>query len=374
MQLSVLDKAPKPISQEIYNIFSDLKERESRNVDKELLGFSITPFDILNETISGIRPGFYYGIAGAPRRGKTNLTLEVGLLVVKNNKIPVLFYSWEQTRKVLVSRLLSKKSGIPPAVILGENIYKRPELREKLSKAKEELSEIADWFYMIEAGRMHTIPRIREDAMRIMDEKKTDKIAIFIDYLQKVPPEKPVQDMSYRIDDISAGLAELSLELESPVFAISSLNKEGLKLDEMEDDSRPTMHHCTGSGDLEYDLDVAMVLSKDWLDTKSLKKQIDERLKAQGIDPYSYPMSRIDIINMFIDKNRDAIPGISDTIQYLFFIDQNMFLEVGYKLPIEMDPSKFNRYVKIEKIIDNLIDRGLIFQDLEEWKKKNLKV
>ena len=110
MQSSVLDKVPKPISLEMDNIFSDLEDREKRDVDRELLGFSITPFDILNETISGIRPGFYYGIAGAPRRGKTNLTLEVGLLVVKNNKIPVLFYSWEQTRKVLVSRLLSKKS------------------------------------------------------------------------------------------------------------------------------------------------------------------------------------------------------------------------------------------------------------------------
>ncbi len=374
MQASRLNKLPEPISLEISDIFGELSDRERRNVDREILGFSISPFNILNEILSGIRPGFYYGIAGAPRRGKTNLTLELGILVAKNNKIPVLFYSWEQTRKVLVARLLSKKSGIPPALILGENIYKRPELREKLEKAKEELDDISEWFYMVEAGRMHTIPRIREDAMRIMDEKKTDKIAIFIDYLQKVPPEKPVQDMSYRIDDISAGFAELSLELGSPIFAISSLNKEGLKLDETEDDSRPTMHHCTGSGDLEYDLDVAMILSKDWLDTKSLKKQIDERLKAQGIDPYSYPMPRIDVINMFIDKNRDAIPGVSDIIQYLFFIDQNMFLEIDYKLPIEMDPSKFNRYVKIERIIDTLIEKGLIFQDLDQWKKKNLKI
>ncbi len=368
MEKSRLDNIPQPISLEISNILSELSERERKNIDKEILGFSISPFDVLNETLSGIRPGFYYGIAGAPRRGKTNLTLELGLLVARNNKIPVLFYSWEQTRKVLVARLLSKKSGIPPAIILGENIYKNPELREKLENAYKELEDISEWFYMVEAGRIHNINRIREDAMRIMDERKTDKIAIFIDYLQKVPPEKPIQDMSYRIDDISAGFAELSLELGSPVFAISSLNKEGLKLDETEDDSRPTMHHCTGSGDLEYDLDVAMILSKDWLDTKSLKKQLDERLKAQGIDPYSYSMPRIDVINMFIDKNRDAIPGISDVIQYLFFIDQNMYMEIGYKLPIEMDPSKFNRYVKIEKIIDDLIEKGLIFQDLKNAK------
>ena len=370
MDTSRLDKIPLPISVEVDKIFEDLEEKEKRGIDREILGFSISPFDVLNEALSGIRPGFYYGIAGAPRRGKTNLTLEFGMLIAKNNKIPVLFYSWEQTRRVLVARLLSKKSGVPPALILGENIYKNPDHRARLLSAKEDLSEIMEWFYLIEAGRIHTISRIRDDAIRIMEEKRVDRVAIFIDYLQKVPPDKPVQDMSFRIDDISAGLAELSLELGVPIFAISSLNKEGLKLDEREDESRPTMHHCTGSGDLEYDLDVAMILSKDWVDTKSLKKQIDERLKAHGIDPYTYYVPKIDVINMFIDKNRDAIPGASDVIQYLFFIDQNMFLEIGYKLPIEMDPSKFNRYVKIENIIDNLMDRGLILPDLKNEKKR----
>src|SRR3989449_10785732 len=34
------------------------------------LGYALSPFDRLSEALSGLRPGFYYGLAGAPRRGK----------------------------------------------------------------------------------------------------------------------------------------------------------------------------------------------------------------------------------------------------------------------------------------------------------------
>jgi len=51
------------------------REMEERPKGKILLGRSVAPFQRLNEVLSGLRPGFYYGLAGAPRRGKTNLAL-----------------------------------------------------------------------------------------------------------------------------------------------------------------------------------------------------------------------------------------------------------------------------------------------------------
>jgi len=46
-------------------------ELESRTSSlNPILGYSIEPFSCLNETLSGARQGFYYALAGAPRRGK----------------------------------------------------------------------------------------------------------------------------------------------------------------------------------------------------------------------------------------------------------------------------------------------------------------
>ena len=65
---------------------------ESRAVASDgILGFSISPFDRLNMLLSGLRRGFYYGLAGAPRRGKTNLALDLAVHVAVNHKIPVLY-------------------------------------------------------------------------------------------------------------------------------------------------------------------------------------------------------------------------------------------------------------------------------------------
>ncbi len=64
---------------------------------------SIAPYDNLNIAVSGLRPGFYYALGGAPRRGKTNLMLRLATLVARNEKVPVLYYSFEQTRRVLLA-------------------------------------------------------------------------------------------------------------------------------------------------------------------------------------------------------------------------------------------------------------------------------
>src|SRR2546428_3964827 len=42
------------------------------------LGYSLSPFDRLSEVLSGLRPGFYYGLAGGPPRGQSKLAAGPG--------------------------------------------------------------------------------------------------------------------------------------------------------------------------------------------------------------------------------------------------------------------------------------------------------
>jgi replicative DNA helicase len=96
-----------------------------------LLGYSISPFDRLNEVLSGLRRGFYYGLAGAPRRGKTNLALELAAIVAAMHKIPVLYYSWEQTNRILLARLLAREVLVNPAQLLSSEAG-NPRVQERL--------------------------------------------------------------------------------------------------------------------------------------------------------------------------------------------------------------------------------------------------
>ncbi len=310
-----------PVKYTVFEIDSHINEEK---IAKKR-GFSVSPFKCLDESLSGLRKGLYYGLAGAPRRGKTTFSLHLAAQVAANNKIPVLYYSWEQTTQVLTYRLLGSAAMVNPTVLQMKKIKNDPVLYERFKQGRERLNPFMNYLYILEGGRKDNFDRIKAHAYNVMQEYETDEIAIFIDYLQKMPVEQHQTDPQVRINTISSGLAELSLELNCPVFAISSIDKEGCKLDEKDaKGEHPTMHNSTGSGDIEYDLDCALILYKDWYDTQELTDQLTKLAQSNNLEEKSIP--KLDIVNLTIDKNRDAPPGIAPTIQYLFFIEENRLL------------------------------------------------
>lgn len=343
----------------------DLVEFADRADPVRQLGFSIRPFDRLNEVLSGLRRGFYYGLAGAPRRGKTNFALELATFIAANHRTPVLYYTWEQTRRVLGARLMARETGLNPTWILAGADPEGRSIAPRLREAQQRMARYAPYLYVVEAGRQHTLDRIRAHAYNLMQEFETSDIVIFFDYLQKIPLSEYVDDQRARTDFISTALAELSLELNCPIFAISPLDKEGCRLDERPADeaeefnvyNRPTMHHSMGSGDLEYDLDVAMVLVKDWKATRDLREYLESKARQEGLDPEELP--KIDILNLFIDKNRDAPEVESNIVQFAFFITLNKFVELGFKLEKEYR-ADFRGFSKVVEIYNQLKEAGLL--------------
>src|SRR5450756_3026227 len=73
-----------PIRDELLRYVEEIRTRG--NGLPSILGMSIAPYDNLNMAISGLRPGFYYALGGAPRRGKTNLMLRLATLVARNER------------------------------------------------------------------------------------------------------------------------------------------------------------------------------------------------------------------------------------------------------------------------------------------------
>lgn len=353
-----LRKRMRPVEDTVRQIASEAEQRPKGQ--KSLLGFSIAPFARLNSVLSGLRPGFYYGLAGAPRRGKTNLALQLATAVATNEHIPVLFYSWEQTQRVLTARLIGKESGLNPVSLLSQDIASLPSGVDRLAKGLSNMQRYGRHLFLLEGTRQDSVDRIRAAAYNLMHEYRTESVAIFLDYLQKIPAPSETAESSRRIDAISTALADLSLELKCPVFAISSIDKDGCRLDdeptgedrfdEMLERNRPTMHNCTGSGDIEYDLDVAMILSKDW----KASKELEELLKTKS---GSDVIPKIDIIDLHVDKNRDAPAEAGQSIQYAFFVHENRFVELDYKSDEEYR-AEFRGFAKIQETFAFLVDKG----------------
>ncbi|MDD3000569.1 MAG: DnaB-like helicase C-terminal domain-containing protein [Candidatus Riflebacteria bacterium] len=340
------------VKEEMHDIMEDIERRE-REGEVEIIGYSCEPMHYLCQAISGFRKGFMYAIAGAPRRGKTTFTLELATRVATLNRIPVLFFTYEQTKKNLTYRLLAKESRLNPDSLQRKKIYSDIIAEAKFSGGWKRMQEYMDYFYIVEATKEDTVDRIRSYAYNAMQDFNTENLMIFVDYIQKMPLSRNYNDEKFKIEEISTELKALSIELNNPIMTISSLSKEGCLIDATESEERPTMYHCKGSGDLEYDLDCAMIQAKDWGDTKELYEQLQQRAEQLGKDPTRIP--KVDVVNLFLDKNRDAPEGIFSVIQYLFFIEDNKFVELGPKF----DDDRY-RFGKIEELIDRLIAQNFI--------------
>jgi len=340
-----------PIRDELLRYVEDVRTRETGR--PSILGMSIAPYDNLNSAISGLRPGFYYALGGAPRRGKTNLMLRMATLVARNEKVPVLYYSFEQTKRVLLTRVLSQESLINPLVLLNGDIRTRAELVTRFNKGIKEASAYMDNFYLFEGDRQDTVEHIRSVAYSIMDSQHADRCAIFLDYLQKVPTVNPYASLQKQVDEVSGLIAQLSTELRSPIVAVSSFDKDGCRLDSETSKDRPTMFNCTGGGDIEYDADVALIIVKDYHDTAQLEEKIANAVREGGVNPHHIP--HFDILNLYIDKNRDAPEGGNIIIQFLFLIEDNQMVELGYK-----DVEERYSYAKAGKIFEWMLERGYL--------------
>ena len=344
------------VKEEMRQIIDDIDNREKTG-EIEIIGYSCEPMHYLNTAISGFRKGFMYAIAGAPRRGKTTFTLELATRVATLNKIPVLFFTYEQTKKNLTYRLLAKESRLNPDALQRKKIRSDMIVDAKFTGGWKKMQEYMDNFYIIEATKEDTVDRIRSYAYNVMQDFNTENIMIFIDYIQKMPLSRNYMDEKFKVEEISTELKGLCIELNNPIMTISSLSKEGCMIDATPDADRPTMYHCKGSGDLEYDLDCAMIQAKDWGDTRELFQQLQHKAEEMGKDTTRIP--KVDVVNLYLDKNRDAPEGIFSTIQYLFFIEDNKFIELGPKF----DDDRY-RFSKIEELVDKLIEQNfIIFYD-----------
>lgn len=340
------------VKEEMREIINDIDQREiSGEID--IIGFSCEPMHYLCQAISGFRKGFMYAIAGAPRRGKTTFTLELATRVATLNKIPVLFFTYEQTKKNLTYRLLAKESRLNPDVLQRKKIRSNMIDDAKFAGGWKKMQEYMNYFYIIEATKEDTIDKIRSYAYNVMQDFNTEDIMIFVDYIQKMPLSRNYMDEKFKVEEISTELKGLSIELNNPIMTISSLSKEGCLIDATNDAERPTMYHCKGSGDLEYDLDCAMIQAKDWGDTYELYQQLQHKAEEMGKDTTRIP--KVDVVNLYLDKNRDAPEGIFSVIQYLFFIEDNKFIELGPKFEDER-----YRFSKIEELVDKLIQQNFI--------------
>ena len=219
----------------------------------------------LNPSLPGLASGFYdldsltHGfqksdliiIAGRPSMGKTALSLNIALNIIKNLKLPVLFFSLEMSKEQIMYRLLSIETNINQSKLKSGNLSKND--WAKLSKILKILSRLP---LFIDDSPDSSIQNIRSKIKTIIFEQ-TQIGLIIIDYLQLIQNLKlKIESRAQELSEITRTLKIIAREFNIPIIALSQLSRNV----ENRVDKKPMLVDLRESGSIEQDADLILML------------------------------------------------------------------------------------------------------------------
>jgi replicative DNA helicase len=290
-------------SAELLNdIFFELK---TKSLDSNLSGISSGFYD-LDSLTQGFQKSDLIILAGRPSMGKTALSLSIASNIIKNSKLPVLFFSLEMSKEQIMYRLLAMETNINHMRLKSGKLTKNDWL--KLNKM---IKILAKFPLFIDDTFDLSIQDIRSKIKTIIFERNQIGLVI-IDYIQlmqnsKVKIENRVQELS----QITRSLKTLAREFNIPIIGLSQLSRNV----ENRIDKKPILSDLRESGSIEQDADLVLMLHQN---KSIISKPINLRENNQNIQ----------IIELIIAKHRNGPIG---TIKLKFDEQQTKFYNLKTK-------------------------------------------
>lgn len=252
-----------------------------------------TGFSVLDEKMQGgIHEGLYI-IGAISSLGKTTFSLQLADQIAAAGT-DVIFFSLEMSKIELIAKSISRYSfqdaGLEKekdrfvardtSQILNNRRYKYYSRRERetISNAIELYSLPAQNIYIYEGrykGQRLNVQHIKEIA-REHREKTGKTPVIFVDYLQIIAPADPRGNDKQNTDTAVFELKELSRDLKTAVFAISSFNRDNYK-------EPVNMASFKESGAVEYSSDVLFGLQYAGMDYQEGESEKDRSRRLRDL-------------------------------------------------------------------------------------------
>jgi replicative DNA helicase len=181
--------------------------------------------------------------------GKTSALLQLAWQV----EAPALIISAEMSRQAVGERLIAHVAGTSMRKIKA----KRTTAAEKL-KAKDAVERIRERELYI-TDSFHITPEvIAKETKYLMDKLGTTDLCVFVDYLQLLSIPDFYGSDEGKVAQISRELKEMNLDTGCRLVIASQLNRGN----EQRENKSPRMADLRGSGAIEQDADVIVLLHR----------------------------------------------------------------------------------------------------------------
>lgn len=191
--------------------------------------------------------------------GKTTLALGIAEHIASTYGTYPLFFSLEMTGQSVAAKLIGRVAGVP----IRKSRYRPDEWAR--------LTEAADWVRSLSIRLAVTTPTAESiEGVISSHVRQHGQTPVFVDYVQLMDSgERTAVD---RIAEVSKVLRRTGRNLGVPIIALAQLNREGSK-----QQKQPTKHDFYGSGQIEKDCTVALLLWRPDPEEGEVRGVLDKR-------------------------------------------------------------------------------------------------
>ena len=228
------------------------------NIEKSSIGRYSTgvpvSFDDLDAMTQGLQRGSLIVVAGRPSMGKTSFAMNLAQNVAKRNKLPVCYFSLEQSREQMSYRFLSMGLGIESGRLRTGRLQQNE--WGLLAKEKEDLAEVP--IFICDKGSIK-VKEILSKSKKIKENVGLGELGlVIVDYIQMMDgPNKESRDKE--LSKIVLDLKEMAKALDVPVVLMSQLSRDI----EKRENCRPMLCDLRETQGLEAHADVVIMLYRD---------------------------------------------------------------------------------------------------------------
>jgi len=287
--------------QEIKNEFLEFIE----NLEKSKNGITgvSTGFDKLDQLTSGLKGGQLIVLAARPGAGKTTLGLNIAQNIAVKSQKPVLIFSLEMTRLELLLRMVCAdayldSSKIQKGFISNVEVKKITQSVLRLNESDLYLDDSPDlsaWEFRQRCRRLAGILRSQKKEIGL----------VVVDYLQLMSDKgRGNESRQLEVANISRSLKIIAKELNTPVIAISQMNRS---IEQRGKDPRPQLSDLRESGAIEQDADIVMFIHRE------------------DMFNYDLPPELAGQADIIIAKHR---AGPTGTVKLAFIKEKNLFMDL----------------------------------------------
>lgn len=231
------------------NLIFELKER---SLTPNLAGIT-SGFNELDALTQGFQKSDFIILAGRPSTGKTALSLNISLNILKTLKLPVLFFSLEMSKEQIMYRLVSIETNLDQMKLRGGKLSQKDWI--KINKVVRVISTLP--IFVADIPNL-TVSEVRSKIKTLIFEQSQIGLVI-IDYLQlmqssKSKNENRVQELS----EITRDIKKVAREFNIPILTLSQLSRNV----ENRINQRPKLSDLRESGSIEQDADLVLMLNK----------------------------------------------------------------------------------------------------------------